>query len=466
MKVEYEAYYQALELPPGAAPEDVKRAYFRLLRRYSPEKDPEQFKKIRAAYEAVKDGPPVDEDAGFSKPEDEVVEELIARAERCQDWEEYGKESKALEEALELMPDDPWLLLHLARAQKADGHPQKAAKTAQKLAKLYPDCIEAHGMIAVGMYDRGWYKKALPFFRKAYEMGERDTDFLLSYAGAAHDNGENGELIRAAREVIHSVRKWTKDTVEHALAAYMLLTSIAKITFEELSAVLDEYQAFVTDHRRLFENPMAAMVPALAAFAAHEEDMPVLPLYRKVDGVFEAVERRFSDSDVAQARNDLLCKAIKSDKRFKGTSWPLLAEAMTYSVERKEIDEAVPQQDAGLCVMKEGDAARKLIDVIRADYPYFYESQREFIDRMEAGDTGELFERYKREVAKFHRKYGGSAFFNQYPEELPGFRAAVRVHDGEEPFVRKVKKVGRNDPCPCGSGKKFKRCCIGKGIYD
>jgi len=21
------------------------------------------------------------------------------------------------------------------------------------------------------------------------------------------------------------------------------------------------------------------------------------------------------------------------------------------------------------------------------------------------------------------------------------------------------KKVGRNDPCPCGSGKKFKRCC-------
>ena len=24
------------------------------------------------------------------------------------------------------------------------------------------------------------------------------------------------------------------------------------------------------------------------------------------------------------------------------------------------------------------------------------------------------------------------------------------------------KKVGRNDPCPCGSGKKFKKCCLGK----
>ena len=25
---------------------------------------------------------------------------------------------------------------------------------------------------------------------------------------------------------------------------------------------------------------------------------------------------------------------------------------------------------------------------------------------------------------------------------------------------RKGSKVGRNDPCPCGSGKKFKRCCL------
>ena len=24
---------------------------------------------------------------------------------------------------------------------------------------------------------------------------------------------------------------------------------------------------------------------------------------------------------------------------------------------------------------------------------------------------------------------------------------------------RKVTKVGRNDPCPCGSGKKYKNCC-------
>ena len=28
-----------------------------------------------------------------------------------------------------------------------------------------------------------------------------------------------------------------------------------------------------------------------------------------------------------------------------------------------------------------------------------------------------------------------------------------------EPIHRESPKVGRNDPCPCGSGKKYKKCC-------
>ena len=31
--------------------------------------------------------------------------------------------------------------------------------------------------------------------------------------------------------------------------------------------------------------------------------------------------------------------------------------------------------------------------------------------------------------------------------------------DPNKPVVREEPRVGRNDPCPCGSGKKFKQCC-------
>jgi hypothetical protein len=29
------------------------------------------------------------------------------------------------------------------------------------------------------------------------------------------------------------------------------------------------------------------------------------------------------------------------------------------------------------------------------------------------------------------------------------------------PYIREAPKVGRNDPCPCGSGHKYKTCCLG-----
>jgi hypothetical protein len=35
-----------------------------------------------------------------------------------------------------------------------------------------------------------------------------------------------------------------------------------------------------------------------------------------------------------------------------------------------------------------------------------------------------------------------------------------------ETFKREQPKIGRNDPCPCGSGKKFKKCHWGQGNYD
>ena len=50
------------------------------------------------------------------------------------------------------------------------------------------------------------------------------------------------------------------------------------------------------------------------------------------------------------------------------------------------------------------------------------------------------------------------------PERVKRVRVAKEVEtvnpdDGKQkPFVRKEKKVGRNDPCPCGSGKKYKNC--------
>lgn len=44
--------------------------------------------------------------------------------------------------------------------------------------------------------------------------------------------------------------------------------------------------------------------------------------------------------------------------------------------------------------------------------------------------------------------------------ENPNASPMARPHAA--PKDKAAQKVGRNDPCPCGSGKKFKKCCLGK----
>jgi uncharacterized protein YecA (UPF0149 family) len=39
--------------------------------------------------------------------------------------------------------------------------------------------------------------------------------------------------------------------------------------------------------------------------------------------------------------------------------------------------------------------------------------------------------------------------------------AHTHEHNSVQPFVRASPKIGRNDPCACGSGQKFKKCCGG-----
>lgn len=58
------------------------------------------------------------------------------------------------------------------------------------------------------------------------------------------------------------------------------------------------------------------------------------------------------------------------------------------------------------------------------------------------------------EVSRF-RKKGGNWF---YVDGRPGGGSAA---EGVVPEVAVAPKpkAGRNEPCPCGSGKKFKRCC-------
>lgn len=69
-------------------------------------------------------------------------------------------------------------------------------------------------------------------------------------------------------------------------------------------------------------------------------------------------------------------------------------------------------------------------------------------------DKAKLYKNMVR--AKADWLYGLPQWENIFTEDE---RKALYKEQKESTTIRVGKKVGRNDPCPCGSGKKYKHCC-------
>ena len=468
MKGEYDQSLEVLGLKPGAGEEEIKRAYFRLVRQHPPEKDPEKFQQIRHAYEVLKEGPPAVDELAFPIPEDPAVRFWVSHAGRLLEEGDEKTAADCLTEALKFDSKDPFVLLNLAKMQLRAGNPRKAAKTAQKLAELKPDFAEAHAIAAVGLYDGSWYKKALPEFRKAYQLGWRDFDFLLNYGDAAQANGQEQEAERLRRDMLENTR-WDKTNLDAALYLYAVLMMQVSAERDSLLAVLKEYDQFLRSCRRLLKDrdPQEMIAPFMNACARRPSVLMSPVVYREMDSLFETAEiirNTHHDKDLLEYRRNLLLAALEHDPRLKNTQWPQLAVTKLDSYEDARL-QRFAFLDALLCLMKEGENSYQVAMMLRQEYPFLTDQMEDTLNFFGHKDQEGQFHKLKKEYARLSEDYDGGVFYERYPEEKELPRGTL-AYIGDTPFVRETKKPGRNDPCPCGSGKKFKKCCIGKGIYD
>ncbi len=111
--VTYELY-QLLEVSPQASSDEIKRAYFRLVRQYSPEKYPEQFKQIRTAYDTLYDSKSRDNYDSLQQHGNQI-KDFISQAQEKMNVEECHSAISLLKQVLVLAPaaDDARNLLGL-----------------------------------------------------------------------------------------------------------------------------------------------------------------------------------------------------------------------------------------------------------------------------------------------------------------------------------------------------------------
>ena len=120
-------YYEVLGLKQGASQEEIKRAYFSLVRQYSPEKDPEKFREIREAYEHLKDA---EEEQGpvFAEPRESWANQFLKQIQIYQKNGDDLRVRDACEEAWRVFPDEIQFLYLLMKAQRWVVNTGKAVK--------------------------------------------------------------------------------------------------------------------------------------------------------------------------------------------------------------------------------------------------------------------------------------------------------------------------------------------------
>ena len=84
----------------------------------------------------------------------------------------------------------------------------------------------------------------------------------------------------------------------------------------------------------------------------------------------------------------------------------------------------------------------------------------DIIETVEGGEndsTGEVKFSAHYSVRNVPQELREDAFFRKEGDEW--FYVEGNVY-AKQPVRRETPKIGRNDPCPCGSGKKYKKCCM------
>ena len=120
--------------------------------------------------------------------------------------------------------------------------------------------------------------------------------------------------------------------------------------------------------------------------------------------------------------------------------------------------------DVQLCMVEERDEILEQAEILRQEYPDFYGKLEDFIKRLQSEKNlsylkSSLLKTYRRLAGNFSLGF----YYEKYPQEKERAQGIV-ISDGtsEDPYVRTGRKIWRIDPCPCGSGKKYKHCCMKK----
>jgi tetratricopeptide (TPR) repeat protein len=443
-------YYSTLNIAKSATAAEIKKAYFSLVRKYPPERHPAEFMQIREAYEVL-----IDESTRRQYDSVEVMPEVVRLYFReGQAALQSGDTERAiqlLEKVVKAYPRFSVVSSLLGEAYLKNENSGKAIRVFEELAARERNNAGFARQLAQAYAMRGWHRKAIDGFQRALSLDEDNISLWLGlincYLAVKDFDGARETVLKGLE--VSSQKGWDNlelyyyavqidifsgdhDAMQYHLAE-MKNKALAK---EEEKAHVAWFLARLARRIQnigLHEESAATIETALAL---QPEDKEIQEIKKELDAYHSIIRQ---------------IKELEADPSFDAVLTEMLEAELDFCDNRYCLDCQTTQFFMEMHIIIAMSSYRRHILRLKNSYPELYNLKKEFFNNvLNPKKEDYLLDLYKRKYDKFKKLCPGR--FEPPEEDDEEYYPA-------EPYRRAEPKTGRNDPCPCGSGKKYKKCC-------
>ena len=366
---------------------------------------------------------------------------LLKQAHKAKKERRYADCAGILELAVERYPEAIEIKELLARAYENSKNPNKAIWMWEKLCDLAPYNIDYLKNLAYACQRRGWYRKAISKYEQIIHI---DPDDINIWEGLVASHGVASEHNVAAEICLNAIETLKARGVESAQLYYhaFFYTDIArqKHSHEYLNSIIKMIKADGGQDKDKYAN----MIKSLLGYYRYTGERKILSYIRKMVDLLPNVD----DYDVA----DLVYAETKRDIVKVSNNYPVLFEKLFNIVVKEDSFDGVNYDLMAMecSILNDLDGYRPFLKRLKAECPGLYGLYNGFFDEALGSINPEAL--LRKRIDAFDEK-------NLRP-------ALIRANNKEDrtgrlygTYRREVAKTGRNDPCPCNSGRKYKRCC-------
>lgn len=400
-------YYEILEIDNNVSKEDIKKAYFKVMRKYPLEHQRQRLIQVRIAYEVLSNDMTREEYDSINK----MPQDIKIKFNNINDLISGGRYKNAivkLKELSEVYSEITIIKTLLGIAYLQNKNTGSATNVFEQLVRKDGNNSSFNGNLAYAYLLRGWQKKAIKQYKKAIAL-DVDNIFLtigLSEAYLKDDNKNKAKSILKDLLKRQEVREINEFVLE--INIRLLILEIKNGDINCISKILDEIESGVIKNDNVKDN-IGDMLHKLANDIFYIDlDMAKLIINKAFD---------INPCEEIEEYKDYVNRIETLQREMAGLTQcgevdSLLLEVIDSKLYKEEFDgKEIPFAPEEMFLKNIGEDIKEQISIISNKAPKIYEElQYYFIKVLDESKRVEIIKKIERELKKYNDSINAEFF--------------------------------------------------------